>query len=226
MSMPSSSNTKNTAISTEHYESAEHRRDGTKFEQVQKGNAEWWTDHTMSYDWSSRIEHVKYSLDWFDEIDRRFVNDSRLYGHDKSPFDLMIPFEKLKGKKVLEIGCGMGFHTELFIRAGAVVHSIDISSTSVESTQKRLALKGLSATVIQQDAESLSFADQEFDYVWSWGVIHHSSRTARIVRQISRVLKPSGECALMVYNRDGASAWRSIIKYHLLALGCVAWSFK
>ncbi len=97
--------------------------------------------------------------------------------------------------------------------------SVDISQTSVDSTKTRLELKGLTANVIQQDAEKLSFEDESFDYVWSWGVIHHSSSTGRIVRQISRVLTPEGECSIMVYNRDSASAWRSFIKYNVLMLG-------
>ena len=206
---------------SEHYEVASHRVDDTSFEDVQEANTAWWTEHTMSYDWNSHIDCEKFSLEWYDEIDRRFIHDSRLYGHDQAPFDRMIPFEKLKGRKVLEIGCGMGFHTELLIRAGADVTSIDISPTSVESTKRRLELKGLTANVSQQDAENIPFDDHEFDYVWSWGVIHHSSRTARIVRQISRILKSDGECALMVYNREGASAWRSIIKYNLMFLGAL-----
>lgn len=204
-----------------HYETAEHRSDATALESIQEGNARWWTTHTMSYDWGERLNVEQYSLAWFDEIDRRFVRDSRLFAHHDKPFDRLIPFAQLAGKEVLEIGCGMGFHTELFTRAGAQVTSIDISETSVEATRKRLALKGLSANVCLQDAETLPFEDRRFDYVWSWGVIHHSSHTARIVRQISRVLSPSGECCLMVYNRDSASAWRSMIKYHWLYLGAL-----
>ena len=173
----------------------------------------------MSYDWNANVECEKFSLDWYNEIDRRFIYDSRLYGHSQTPFDRMIPFEQLKGKKVLEIGCGMGFHTELMIRAGADVTSIDISPTSVDPTKRRLELKDLTAKIMLQDAEEIPFTDEEFDYVWSWGVIHHSSRTARIVRQVARVLKPDGECSLMVYNREGASARRAIIKYNLLMLG-------
>ncbi len=100
----------------EHYEAAKHRGDETNIGDVQEGNAKWWTDHTMSYDWTSDIGNEKFSLKWFDEIDRRFIVDSRLYGHDKTPFDLMIPFEDLKGKNVLEIGCGMGFHTSSLLK--------------------------------------------------------------------------------------------------------------
>ncbi len=65
----------------------------------------------------------------------------------------------------------------------------------------------------------MPFSNGEFDFVWSWGVIHHSSRTAAIVRQIARVLNSGGESRVMVYNRDGTCAWRALIKYQLLRLG-------
>jgi 2-polyprenyl-3-methyl-5-hydroxy-6-metoxy-1,4-benzoquinol methylase len=204
-----------------HYEKSLHRLDETSISKVQEGNVQWWTDHTMSYDWESTIECEKQSLPWFDEIDRRFVRDSRLFGHDVKPFDKMIPYDRLHGKRVLEIGCGMGFHTEMLVKCGAIVTAIDISETSIAATRKRLSLKGLSAEVERHDAESLPFSDGMFDFVWSWGVIHHSSRTAAIVREIARVLNTEGESRVMVYNRDGACAWRAMIKYHVLMLGAL-----
>ena len=203
------------------YETASHRRDDTNFADVQKENEKWWTERTMSYDWSAAISDPKYSSEWFDEIDRRFIHDSRLFAHAEKPFDKLIAFDQLAGKKVLEIGCGMGFHAELMTRAGADVTCIDISETSVSAARERMKLKQLNARILRHDAETLPFPDRHFDYVWSWGVIHHSACTARIVREISRVLVDDGECRIMVYNRDGASAWRSIIKYHVLMLGAL-----
>jgi ubiquinone/menaquinone biosynthesis C-methylase UbiE len=51
------------------------------------------------------------------------------------------------------------------------------------------------------DAEHLAFPDASFDFVWSWGVIHHSSNTWQIVGEIQRVLKPGGTAVIMVYHR-------------------------
>ena len=51
------------------------------------------------------------------------------------------------------------------------------------------------------DAEKLAFPDGSFDFVWSWGVIHHSSNTERILKEIWRVLRPGGEAIIMVYHR-------------------------
>lgn len=188
-----------------------------EIEKIQEGNKSWWTNNTMSYDWNDKITHARFSLAWFDEIDARFIYSARLFATKNQPFDKIIPFYDLVGKQVLEIGCGMGFHSELMVRAGAKLTAIDISPTSVEATKKRFALKGLNGDIRQADAECLSFDDQSFDFVWSWGVIHHSARTARIVREISRVLKPDGECRVMVYNRQGVMVPIVYLKDHILA---------
>ena len=170
-------------------------------------------------DWKSPIPAAPLSAAWFTEIDQRFLYGARLFATDVAPFDRLIPFERLEGRRVLEIGCGMGLHTELMVRAGARVTSVDLSSRSVEATRRRLALKGLTATVMQADAEHLPFASCSFDFIWSWGVIHHSSRTALIVRRISEVLMPQGEARVMVYNREGAAAWRVFVWDYLLRAG-------
>jgi SAM-dependent methyltransferase len=72
--------------------------------------------------------------------------------------------------------------------------------------------------VRQADAEALPFEDATFDLVWSWGVIHHSSRTARIVKEIGRVLRPDGETRIMVYNRDAWIARLSLVRHYLVGL--------
>lgn len=183
------------------------RREEVGLGDVQSANQQWWTDHTMSYDWNDRIERERFSGPWFDAADQRFIHGARLFAHDRQPFDLIIPFDRLRGKRVLEIGCGMGLHSELIARAGADLTSIDLSPTSVEATSRRFALKGLTGDVRQMDAEKLDFPDAAFDLVWSWGVIHHSAHTGRVVREIHRVLKPGGECRVMVYNLAGMPAY-------------------
>ncbi len=183
--------------------------------EVQAGNREWWTRQTMSYDWKVQAETEKFSFDWYDDIDRRFVSGARLFAHDAIPFDKIIPFQQLEGKPVLEIGCGMGLHAELMTRAGAAVTAIDISQTSVDATRRRLELKGLSASVLQMDACELAFPDESFDFVWSWGVIHHSARTGLVIKEIHRVLKPGGETRAMVYNLEGMAAYTTITRDYL-----------
>src|SRR5208283_460178 len=105
---------------------------------------------------------------------------------------------------------------ELMARAGAQLTSIDLSPTSVEATRKRFELKELQGDIRQMDAEAMEFPDGSFDFVWSWGVIHHSSRTGRVMRGIERVLAPSGEARIMVYNIGGMPAYVTIATRYLL----------
>lgn len=192
------------------------RTDGMDWQDVQRGNQAWWTSNPMAYDWHDEIQHPRFSQAWFDAIDARFIDASRLALTRDRPFDRIMPYDRLRGARVLEIGCGMGLHTSLMARAGADVDAVDLAPTSIEATQKRLALGGLTARVAQGDAERLPFPDRTFDLVWSWGVIHHSARTARIVREIGRVTKASGEARVMVYNREGMNARITLLRDHLL----------
>lgn len=182
---------------------------------AQAGNRSWWTRHAMSYDWKDKVEGEAFSREWFDEIDARFIDAARHFAHNDRPFGRIIPFEAIAGKRVLEVGCGMGLHTELMVRAGANVTALDISPKSVAATRARLALKGLAADVREADAETIDDQDA-FDFIWSWGVIHHSSRTGRVLRNLYNALKPGAELRFMVYSLDGAEAYAVMMSQYLL----------
>jgi 2-polyprenyl-3-methyl-5-hydroxy-6-metoxy-1,4-benzoquinol methylase len=182
---------------------------------AQAGNKAWWTEHTMSYDWKRKIDRPEFSREWFEDVDRRFFESARHFAHSDRPFGNIIPFDQIAGKRVLEVGCGMGLHTELMARAGAEVTAIDISPRSVAATRTRLALKGIVAEVHEVDAEAIDYAEQ-FDFIWSWGVIHHSSRTGRVLRNLYRALRPGGELRFMVYSLDGAQAYAVMMSRYML----------
>lgn len=184
----------------------------------QSGNASWWTQQTMSYDWCEPIATERFSGAWFDESDARFLHAARLFTGEPNPFPQLMELADLKGKRVVEIGCGMGYHSEVLARAGADLVSIDISLTSVEATKRRLAARGLEARVEHLDAERIDelFAPGSVDVVWSWGVIHHSAHTARIMRKIATILKPEGKAKIMVYHLGGMSAYYTVVRRYLL----------
>lgn len=165
----------------------------------------------MSYDWRKKISKSEGSREFFDEVDARFYASSPFY-RASQPYGKLIPFEKLRGKRVLEIGCGLGLHSQLIAEAGARLTSIDLTPRAVGLTQKRMTLKGIESDVRVMDAENMEFEEDEFDFVWSWGVIHHSAQTERIVREVFRILKPSGEFRSMVYHKRSLNALGIMIR--------------
>lgn len=119
-------------------------------------------------------------------------------------------FERWSGKRVLEIGVGLGTDFVQFVRAGAEATGLDLTDAAVEAVRARLAQEGLQAEVLVADAEALPFADGAFDLVYSYGVLHHTPDTAGAIAEVRRVLKPGGEARIMLYARRSwlaAGAW-------------------
>lgn len=193
------------------------RSDRDSLAAVQEANRRWWEDTPMNYDWRAGRRDAELTLEWFDEQDRKSAETHALFATDRVPFDRLIPYDELRGKRVLEIGVGAGFHSELLARAGAELTGIDLTDAAISRTEQRFRLKGLEGRFERWDAEE-DRADfrRAFDYVWSWGVIHHSARTARIVRNVEDWLADGGAFGGMVYHRDSTSAAAALVRDWLL----------
>ncbi len=110
-------------------------------------------------------------------------------------------FEKAKGLRVLEIGCGLGTDGARFARAGAVYTGVDLTEAAVSLARRRFELEGLPGEFRVADAEALEFADGSFDLVYSHGVLHHTPDARAAVREVHRVLAPTGRAVVMLYHR-------------------------
>lgn len=126
-------------------------------------------------------------------------------------------FDEWRGRRVLEVGVGAATDFVRFARAGAVLTGVDLTQHAVDLARRRLALAGLAADVRQADAERLPFPDGSFEFVYSWGVIHHTSDPAAAGREIVRVLRPGGEVCVMVYHRHSLVAFQCWLLNALLA---------
>ncbi len=111
-------------------------------------------------------------------------------------------FASSGGKKVLEIGCGLGTDGAQFARAGADYTGVDLTEAAIDLARRRFELFDLAGNFRTADAESLDFPDASFDFVYSHGVLHHTPDTERAVREIHRVLRPGGRAVVMLYHRD------------------------
>lgn len=178
------------------YQRARHQSESTAMS-AQELNRKWWESLPMTYvDWD---EADRLPQD-FVQVEQAFLQNNPWIGDN---FD----FTALRGKRVLEIGCGAGAASCLFARAGAKVVAIDLTATAAKLTEMNSRSQKLKVDVLNMDAEKTAFAKGSFDFVFSWGVLHHSSNPLRAFSEVSRVLGAGGAGLIMVYNRSSLRYW-------------------
>ena len=77
---------------------------------------------------------------------------------------------------------------------------------------------GLSSKLNIGNAEILSFEDESFDFVYSWGVLHHSPNTRKCFDEIYRVLRPGGKAKIMIYHKYSCVGLMLWLRYGLFSL--------
>jgi SAM-dependent methyltransferase len=105
---------------------------------------------------------------------------------------LFAEFWKWKGKRVLEIGCGIGTDTMEFVNQGAWVYAVDQSDKSIEMALKRCP----QAAYHVANAEEWLPAGS-FDLVYSFGVLHHTPHPEKILNRLK--LRDDGQLRIMLY---------------------------
>ncbi len=125
-------------------------------------------------------------------------------------------FERWKGKKVLEIGCGIGTDSINFARARADLTAVDLSETSLEITRNRLAEEGLKGRFYCGNAEDLSslVPVEPYDLIYSYGVVHHTPQPERVLQEVQKFATPQTEVRLMLYAK-----WSLTVLWHVLVRG-------
>jgi 2-polyprenyl-3-methyl-5-hydroxy-6-metoxy-1,4-benzoquinol methylase len=154
--------------------------------------------------WDRRPCNIRHSTQpvgsraYFDEVEtRKYLVEPHIPGFAE--------FECWRGKRVLEIGCGIGTDTVNFARHGAQVTSVDLSEKSLELAQRRVGVYGFGDRVrfYRGNAEELSgFVPVEpFDLIYSFGVIHHTPHPGRVLEQARKYARPGTTVKIMVYHR-------------------------
>jgi SAM-dependent methyltransferase len=113
-------------------------------------------------------------------------------------------FHLWQGRRVLEIGPGIGSDAAEFARAGADYYAIDYSDESVKLAQQRFQVEELEGEFRCGDAsDPASYKDlPAMDLVYSYGVIHHFPAIDNIIENVYNVLAPGGEFRFMVYAKN------------------------
>jgi 2-polyprenyl-3-methyl-5-hydroxy-6-metoxy-1,4-benzoquinol methylase len=153
--------------------------------------------------WDARPCNVRHSQkpvgsrEYFDEVEARKY---RVEPHIPGFAD----FDRWKGKRVLEVGCGIGTDSINFARAGAELTAVDLSSESLKIAKQRAEVMGVADRIefIQANAEELTSAvSGEYDLIYSFGVIHHTPRPDRALSEMRKLAAPGATLKLMVYHR-------------------------
>lgn len=126
-------------------------------------------------------------------------------------------FECWRGKKVLEIGCGIGTDTINFARNGASVTALDLSEKSLEIARQRAEVFGLKDRIrfYSGNAEELNkiLPVEPYDLIYSFGVIHHTPHPDRVISQIRHFSKAGTTIKIMVYHRYAFKVLSILVTY-------------
>ena len=151
----------------------------------------YWNDHIHDLAITS---HPVGSPGFFQDLDE--------YHFDKLHHLLrLVPFGSLRGKRVLDVGCGTGVDLVRFAQGGADAFGVDLAEAAIALARQNFAQRGLPAGLVVGDGERLPLADASVDYVFAHGVVQYTADPRRLVDECRRVLKPGGRAIFQVYNR-------------------------
>ena len=154
--------------------------------------------------WDSRPCNIRHSpkpvgsREYFEEVEAR-----KYFVEPHIP--AFAEFERWNGKRVLEVGCGIGSDSIRFARAGAHVTAVDLSGKSLRIAETRAELLGVADRIefVRTNAEELRSAveGEPYDLIYSFGVVHHTPHPDRALAEMRALLAPGGTLKLMVYHR-------------------------
>jgi SAM-dependent methyltransferase/uncharacterized protein YbaR (Trm112 family) len=171
---------------------------------------------SFSYEWNRWNRVQLDEADGDDESERTFAEKTGFAPDD------------LRGKLVLDVGCGAGRFLDVASRWGARAVGVDLSF-AVEASHKNLGHRP-NVAVIQADVFRLPFRRESFDAVFSLGVLHHSRDTREAFLRLPPLLTDGGNLAVWLYyypDRLYSAAsdfWRFVLR-PLPASAVYAWSW-
>ncbi len=118
-------------------------------------------------------------------------------------------FGSLDGRRVLDIGCGLGGKTAVYAESGAYVVGVDIDRRNIIQSISFTGARGTPVSFTIGDAEVLPFADESFDLVVANDSLEHFAHPERALPELARVVRPGGNIFLFF------TPWGSPLGSHL-----------
>ena len=127
--------------------------------------------------------------------------------HKENWTNLLTQWDRTRGKRILDYGCGIGLEGLILARKNTVFCA-DISEGNLAVAERAFVLNGHDAPALFPIREKPPFIEEppgELDIILCLGVLHHIPDPAPVVEAMHGWLKPGGELRLMVYSDE---AWR------------------
>ncbi len=152
------------------------------------------TKANFSNEWDNHdIGGRTWTMDLGDRVKSFFLDSIR------------IPKEELKGKTMLDAGCGNGSQSVAYTEFGLEVIAVDLSTgleKGYDFRQKYAAAKPEKVHFVQGDLQNPPFAPDSFDIIHSAGVLHHTSNTEKTFRTLRPLLKKNGTFYIWLYKYE------------------------
>lgn len=108
----------------------------------------------------------------------------------------------VRGKNILDVGCGAGILTEGLAKLDAKVTGIDAGADVIAVAQAHAALKNIAATYIHTSIEDfITTHTEQFDIITCMELIEHVPEPRKLISDCARLLKPGGQLFISTLNR-------------------------
>tara|TARA_B100001094_G_C18160011_1_gene788720 strand:- start:510 stop:1283 length:774 start_codon:yes stop_codon:yes gene_type:complete len=157
--------------------------------------------------WDDRPCNIRHSskelgtIEYFDEVSKKKF-------HVEPHILDFTTFPEWKGKKVLEIGCGLATVGINFALNGASYTGVELSDESLKIARQRFDVYGTDGRFFSGNAEHLStyVPVETYDLIYSFGVIHHSPHPEKILSEIKNYMNKDSTLKIMLYAKD---SWKN-----------------
>jgi ubiquinone/menaquinone biosynthesis C-methylase UbiE len=108
----------------------------------------------------------------------------------KDCFDVT-DFKKWSGKRVLDVGCGIGIDSINFVNNGADLTIVEFSDKSLDVCKKKFEIFDVKATFIKADVNKLEdvLSPYKFDLIYLFGIIHQNPNPDNVFKKISKYME-------------------------------------